>query len=250
MYMVADLPLNGLKVLVTRPQTQATVLSDLIAAQGGIAIPFPVITIKKLTTAVPVDNKLTGAAMIIFVSRNAVNYFIADVESDLANTIQCVAIGKGTAEAMQEKGLRVDLQPEKSVGSEGLLAIPELEDVSGKKIVIVRGKGGRELLADTLIARGATISYIEVYERCIASPSEEQCAAALLADTIVCTSVAGVTNLKQLLKNNIETVLIKPLIVLSERIKQHAISLGFKQVNVSADASDQAIMQRLMEMEK
>ena len=120
----------------------------------------------------------------------------------------------------------------------------------GKKIVIVRGKGGRELLADTLIARGATISYIEVYERCIATPSREQCDAALLADTIVCTSVAGVTNLQQLLKNNIETVLIKPLIVLSERIKQHALSLGFKQVDVSADASDQKIMQRLMEMEK
>lgn len=244
--MVADLPLNGLKVLVTRPQTQATVLSDLIAAQGGIAISFPVITIKKLATAVQADSKLSDAAMIIFVSRNAVNYFIAD----LANTIQCVAIGKGTAEAMQEKGLRVDLQPEKAIGSEGLLAIPELEDVSGKKIIIVRGKGGRELLADTLIARGATISYIEVYERCIASPSEEQCGAALLADTIVCTSVAGVTNLKQLLENKFETVLIKPLVVLSERIKQHAISLGFKQVNVSADASDQAIMQRLMEMEK
>jgi len=244
--MVADLPLNGLKVLVTRPQTQATVLSDLIAAQGGIAISFPVITIKKLASAVQADSKLSDAAMIIFVSRNAVNYFMADLD----NKIQCIAIGKGTAEAMQEKGLRVDLQPEKSVGSEGLLAIPELEDVSGKKIVIVRGKGGRELLADTLIARGATISYIEVYERCIASPSEEQCGAALLADTIVCTSVAGVTNLKQLLENKFETVLIKPLIVLSERIKQHAISLGFKQVNVSADASDQAIMQRLMEMEK
>jgi uroporphyrinogen-III synthase len=250
MFMAADLPLSGLSILVTRPQAQAQLLSDLIVDQGGIAIRFPVITIKQLDTHLWAKSNLADAAMIIFVSRNAVNYFMAGLKSDIASTLKFVAIGKGTAEAMREKGLRVDLQPEKTVGSEGLLAMPEFEGVSGKKIVIVRGKGGRELLADTLIARGATISYIEVYERCIASPSQEQCDAALLADTIVCTSVAGVTNLKQLLKNNIETVLIKPLIVLSERIKQHALSLGFKQVDVSADASDQKIMQRLMEMEK
>jgi uroporphyrinogen-III synthase len=248
--MVADLPLNGLKVLVTRPQTQAQLLSDLITEQGGSAIRFPVITIKQLDTHLWADSNLVDVAMIIFVSRNAVSHFVSGLRNELPKTIALVAVGKGTAEAMHQQGLTVDLQPTQAVGSEGLLAMPELAQVAGKKIVIVRGKGGRELLADTLIARGATISYIEVYERCIASPNREQCDAALLADAIVCTSVAGVTNLKQLLKNDIETVMLKPLIVLSERIKQHALSLGFNQVDVSADASDQAIMQRLMEMEK
>lgn len=248
--MVANMSLSGLSVLITRPQAQAQILSDLIAEQGGVAIRFPVIIIKQVDLPSSADSDLSDAAMIIFVSRNAVNHFMASLSYELPKTISLVAVGKGTADAMHQHGLKVDLQPMQTAGSEGLLAMPELTQVAAKKIVIVRGKGGRELLADTLIARGATISYIEVYERCIATVNEEQCDAALLADAIVCTSVAGVSNLKQLLLKDSETVMLKPLIVLSERIKKHALSLGFKQVEVSADASDQAIMQRLMEMEK
>ena len=248
--MVADLPLSGRSVLVTRPQAQADALSNMIVKQGGTVIRFPVITIKQRDSRLWADENFADVAMMIFVSRNAVNHFMAGSKAELPPQLKLIAVGKGTADAMKQQGLTVDFLPTQSVGSEGLLLMPELEHVSGKKIVIVRGKGGRELLADTLIARGATISYIEVYERCITEPSREQCAAALLADNIVCTSVAGVTNLTQLLNNEIDDILLKPLIVLSERIKQHALSLGFNQVTVSADASDQKIMQRLMEMEK
>ena len=248
--MAVDLPLAGVSVLVTRPQQQAQTLSDLIVEQGGTVIRFPVITINNIATRLWADIELIDAAMIIFVSRNAVNHFMAGLSAKLSTQTKLIAVGKGTAEALKKQGLSVDVQPAQGIGSDALLAMPELEQVSGKKIVIVRGKGGRELLADTLTARGANISYIEVYERCITSPSREQCNAALRADKIVCTSVAGVTNLMQLLKNDVETVLLTPLLVLSDRIKQHALSLGFKQVEVSADASDQAIMLRLMEMEK
>jgi uroporphyrinogen-III synthase len=250
MFMVTNLPLAGMKVLVTRPEHQAHHLSRLISEQGGMAISFPVIEIKPIAVESWTDLSIEHADMIIFVSRNAVDHFMAGKSELLTATSILIAVGKGTAEAMNKHGLSVDFQPRQSTGAEGLLLLPELEQVEGKQITIVRGKGGRELLADTLIARGAMINYIEVYERCLPLVSNEQCKAAFQADKIICTSLAGVENLMQLLKDNLEIILVKPLIVVSERIKQQALSFGFKHVVVSVDASDQSILQRLMEMER
>lgn len=245
--MAAKLALLGHKVLVTRPEQQANSLCELIEQAGGTAIRFPVIDIKAVEDISCPD--LSDIDVIIFVSRNAVNHFMAGIKTDLPPQLTWVAVGKGTAQTMNQQGLKVDLQPTQAVGSEGLLLLPEFEQVAGKNILVVRGKGGRELLADTLTARGAKISYLALYERCLPLVDDDQCQAVLKADSIVCTSVAGVTNLTQLLQNNIDAILLKPLLVLSERIKQHALSLGFSNVVVTDDASDQSIMQRLMEME-
>ena len=248
--MVADLPLLGRKVLVTRPQQQAETLVDMITQQGGVAISFPVIQINKLDIGLETNDRLFDTDIIIFVSRNAVEYFFSDAQRDIPESTTVVALGKGTAAVLHQYRVTHVLQPSQAIGSEGVLMMPELENVSDNKIVIVRGRGGRELLANTLTARGAKLSYIEVYERVLASPTDEQCKQALTADIVVCTSVAGVTNLTLLLKQDIGLVLLTPLIVLSERIKHHALSLGFKAVMVSADANDHAIMQRLVEMER
>ncbi len=247
--MVADLPLSGRNVLVTRPQQQAETLADMITQQGGEAISFPVIQINKLDGGSEMNDRLLDTDIIIFVSRNAVQYFFNDAEREIPESTTVVAVGKGTAEVLNQYSVTDVSHPSQAVGSEGVLMMPELENVLDNKIVIVRGRGGRELLANTLTARGAKLSYIEVYERVLASPTDEQCKQALTADIIVCTSVAGVTNLTVLLKQDIGEVLLTPLIVLSERIKQHAFTLGFKKVIVSSDANDHAIMQRLVEME-
>jgi len=248
--MVADLPLTGLRVLVTRPEHQAKALANMIAQQGGEAIMFPVIEIHKIDLGSEGSVSPLDADVIIFVSRNAVKHFFRDSKHELSPVTLVIAVGKGTAEVLDQQGISKVLQPTQAIGSEGVLMLPELEDVVDKNIVIVRGRGGRELLADTLAERGAKISYIEVYKRVLASPTDEQCKKATTADIVMCTSVAGVTNLCALLSEGIKLVLEKPLIVLSERIKQHALSLGFKNVMISANASDQAVIQRLMEMER
>ena len=248
--MVAKLPLSGHKVLVTRPQQQAKALADMITQQGGEAIVFPVIEINKINTGSEVSVSPIDADVIIFVSRNAVHAFFSENKPEIPASTLVVAVGKGTAETLAQHGHAQVLCPTQAIGSEGVLMLAELENVVDKNIVIVRGRGGRELLADTLATRGAKISYLEVYERKLPSATVEQCNQAYTADIIVCTSVEGVTNLCSLLNKDIEHVFKKALIVLSERIKQHALSLGFKDVMISADASDQAVIQRLMEMER
>ncbi len=238
--MARNASLNGLKVLVTRPEHQAQNLCDLINAQGGEAIAFPVISIKPMLVE---DKAVSNCDMIIFVSRNAVSYFVDGSRKKFNESIQCVAIGAGTAKRMIECGLRVDIQAPSPAGSESLLAMPEFQDAVDKQIVIVRGQGGRELLADTLTARGASVQYVEVYQRQIPSPNNDNIEQAKQAGCSIVTSVAGLDNLCQLIKG--DTLKNKRLIVISERIKQRALELGFQQIYVADDASDNAIVQKV-----
>jgi len=248
LFTVIKTSLDGLKVLVTRPEQQARSLCDSITAAGGVAIAMPVLDIVPI---VPWDGSefiLDQQDMIIFISRNAVTHFMTGSRGRLADNVQLVAVGSGTAATMRDRGLRVDIQPPPPAGSESLLAMPELNKVQNKKVLIVRGEGGRELLADTLLARGANINYLEVYRRGLPSRSKIEIDQAKTADCIVITSIAGLDNLCQLM--DINELTLKWLIVMSERIRQYALNLGFQQCVVVADTSDAGVMQQVNRMER
>ncbi len=248
--MVTDKPLAGQRILVTRPQAQSDNLTDLIQKAGGEAISFPVISIQPLPAESWGPVNLEQNDWLIFVSRNAVNTFIDGWQQKLPSQLQLAAVGDGTASAMREAGLSVDCQPDISNGSEGLLQMPAMQAMQGKRVLIARGVGGRELLADTLTDRGATISYVEVYRRTLAQHGREACVTAMHTDKLVCTSVAGVDNLCRILAEFRAELFCKPLVVVSERIRDHARTLGFRWVEVSADASDTAVLNTLIEMDK
>jgi len=248
--MVVNSLLAGSKVLVTRPEQQAKPLCDLIVKAGGQAIAFPAIEIVPIPTSNWAEIALAEQDMIIFVSRNAVSYFIEALTEPLPNQILLASVGAGSAASMHDHGLRVDIQPEKSIGSEGLLLMPEFDNMVDKKILIVRGKGGRELLADTLTQRGGIVQYLEVYERVLPSPSVVQCEQALTADYIVCTSVAGVKNLSVLLQKGLKKIVDKPMLVMSERIKAYAASVGFQNIIVTDTSSDKAVVELLTKLTK
>jgi uroporphyrinogen-III synthase len=109
--------------------------------------------------------------LIIFVSANAVR-FGGDLIGQRRD-LKIAAIGRATAQALNAAGLRVSIIPKGGSDSEALLASPELQHMAGQRVLIVRGRGGRELLGDTLAARGAEVVYAEVYERQPAHPSRE-----------------------------------------------------------------------------
>lgn len=242
--MVIKFDLDGLKVLVTRPQHQAEFLCDRVTNAGGEAIAFPTIDIVPIVGNGVED--LNKQDIIIFVSRNAVTYFDNALKQQLANNVLHVAVGASTAICMQEYGFQHVLQAPPPAGTESLLTMPELQNVEGKRVLIVRGQDGRELLAETLTARGAKTSYIEVYQRALPTPSKECVQQALLAECIIIASVNSLVNLCQLIgKENIKN---KHLIVVSNRIKQYAIEQGFAHINVAEGADDDALMQQLIEV--
>jgi len=159
---MTDTPLKGVGVLVTRPRAQAAQLVELIQNKGGTALCFPVIDIApREDLAIKADMALLPRPDIaLFVSRNAVAHGLPYAEDAIK-----AAVGPATAAAIEAGGQTVEIQPEQGFDSESLLAEPALQNVSDKNVLIIRGDGGRELLADTLRERGATVDYLSVYER-------------------------------------------------------------------------------------
>ena len=199
---MAEGPLQGVGVLVTRPRTQALELVHAIEAQGGSAYCFPVMDIAPLEE-LDVHNSaaaLESPDIVIFVSRNAVEYGIRH-----ANGGQLAAIGPATAQAITAAGRIVDIQSASGYDSEHLLAEPSLQDVSGKRVRIIRGSQGRELLADELLARGAAVDYLSVYERRLPTVGADSLADLEsrwrqgLINVITIMSVQSLVNLAELL---------------------------------------------------
>ncbi len=167
---MADRPLAGAHVLVTRPRQQSCELAAAIAQAGGDVIHFPVIEIVP-RNASEIDADAAGMAapdIVIFISRNAVAHGLS-----YARGAAIAAIGPTTAAAVEAAGKIVDIRAPEGFDSEHLLAEPALADVSGKVIRIIRGNSGRKHLADVLIQRGATVQYLPVYARRIPAYSRD-----------------------------------------------------------------------------
>ncbi|NOQ34275.1 MAG: uroporphyrinogen-III synthase [Methylococcaceae bacterium] len=243
--------LNSINILVTRPKQQGLSLIKLIEQHGGTAINFPTLEIIPLINNQQIKTKLEYLADYqwhIFISANAVNFALQANNGKIESFKQAkiAAIGKATAKALEEAGLIADLIPEIGFNSEALLAMPPMQSLKNKKFLIIRGEGGRETLAQTLKERGATVDYLEVYKR-VQPKADNSAILALLAEkkiqAITITSGEALHNLIAMLGNEIQATLFNiPLIVISERIKQIAQDLGFKQVHVSASPADTAII--------
>jgi len=163
--------LEGLGVLVTRPEPQAGPLARRLASEGARVYRLPAIEL------LPRDDRARQRAAlgpidrfhwIVFVSANAVRFGAALLEG--RRDLKLAAVGPATAAALNHAGFRVALVPQGGYDSEHLLESPEFRHVQGQRVLIVRGDSGRELLADVLEARGAEIQYAEVYERRCARP--------------------------------------------------------------------------------
>ena len=219
---MADGPLAGVGVLVTRPVGQSGELVSAIEAAAGRSIIFPVIEIvPRSPQDIESDLRRLGQPdIVIFVSRNAVEHGLA-----WAGDGTIAAVGPATAAAIEAAARVVDIRPSKGFDSESLLAEPALTAVRGKTIRIIRGVGGRELLASTLRRRGARVDYLEVYARRAPRYTDEeihgvvrQLEAGDIA-VIVVMSVQSFDNLLTLLPDSCHATLAKtPLVTPAARV--------------------------------
>jgi len=244
--------LQGIGVLVTRPSGQAEAICKLIAEHDGMAIHFPTIAIgpaEDEAAAKEYLTKIDSYQIIIFISPNAVRYGL-DLLGDrgLPPEIKIAAVGKGTARVLSERGIKVDIRPKDRFDSESLLEQSELEEVEGKGILIVRGNGGRQLLADTLRGRGAVVDYAEVYSRKISSVDPRPLIASWKNDVQIATitSCETLENLFRLLEERGVTLIKQtPLVVVSERMQSRAQELGCTNVILATEASDQGLLKAI-----
>ncbi|CAD6881735.1 Uroporphyrinogen-III synthase (EC 4.2.1.75) [Methylomonas albis] len=243
--------LNRARILVTRPAAQAENLSNLIAQHGGMPIRFPTLEIVEERPDPGLLSQATASDWLIFTSTNAVDFAIKAFggKMPVLRKFKIAAVGAATADALRQSGWPVDCVPASEFNSEGLLAEPELQALAGMRCVIVRGIGGREKLAESLRNRGAEVIYLEVYSRRQPVMDSSDLRADIAQgrlDAVTITSVEALQNLLAMLDGE-SIVLLKSilLVVMSERIGQAAEDSGFKQIAVSAQPTDAAILENL-----
>jgi uroporphyrinogen-III synthase len=166
------LPLQGVGVLVTRPEQQALRLCRLLESFGAITVRLPAIHIKPMGNVPELRHRLGAPEafdLIIFTSANAVRFGAALL--DERRDLTLAAVGPATARALNDAGYRVAVTPSDGFDSENLLALPMLARVSGRRILLVKGMHGREILQAQLTLRGAEVIVADVYRRERADPS-------------------------------------------------------------------------------
>lgn len=228
-------------VLVTRPSPQGEILCEKIRSEGMCSIFFPTIEFVSLSFSSQL-TEMNQCDWWIFISPQAVY----QVQHVTTHSIKIAAIGAGTAQALQAQGWSVDAYPRDEWNSEGLLALPEFQQVAGKKIAIIKGEGGREWLMNELIARGANVMSVNTYRRELPkydNPTEWLHKYDI--NMIVCSSNQGLENLLLLCKDASTLLQVIPVLVVSHRMQARAKELGFQHVIVAKNASHNAILEAI-----
>lgn len=242
-------------IVVTRPAHQAQQLARLIAAAGGEAILFPALEI--LDTAAPgainaLIARLDDFDLAIFISPNAVRRGMALIRAqrELPPHLAVAAIGSGSRKELEQWQVEQVVTPQHRFDSEGLLELPQFQNMRGKRVVIFRGEGGREILGDTLVERGALVEYAECYRRTrpVVDPLPLlQRWARGEVQAVTVTSGESLSNLFDMLGSTGQTWLKKtPLVASHERIGATARNRGVERVWITA-AGDEALVKGVIE---
>ncbi len=239
--------LRGLGILVTRPAHQAEGLCRLMAQAGGRPLRFAALEI--LPCADPALRRLLRQRwdLAIYISANAVRCALALGLPDAASN---AVVGQATAQALETAGVTPEWLPERA-DSEGLLALPALAQVRGWRILIVRGQGGRALLGESLRQRGALVEYAEVYRRALPATDPAELLARWQHEVQIVTATSSdlLDNLLVLLgEAGAAKLRATPLLVVSERMQQHARALGIGASWRAAGADDWNMYQALCRM--
>jgi len=225
---------------VTRPRAQAARLARLIEQAGGRALLFPAIEIEDVPAPAAL-SRLHQFDLAIFVSPTAVAKAMPQIAA-WPERVRVAAVGAGTRRALEKFGVTQIITPKSGADSEALLATRELGDVAGKRIAILRGDGGRALLGDTFVERGAKVEYLTCYRRLVPKPPARPWKAGDLAALTVSSS-QGLENLFAVLDP--EMLRSTPLFVPHARIAERARALAVREV-VLAGHSDDEMLERLV----
>lgn len=245
--------LAGRGIVITRPQQQSATLAAMIAEAGGRALRFPVIEIRDTEKTAELDaliDRLDDYHVAIFISPNAAERALGRITTrrHWPATLAAAAVGPGGAAVLAAQGIADVTVPARRFDSEGLLGTPLLQTVAGRRVVIFRGNGGREFLAEALRERGAAVDVVECYRR--QRPQAD--AVPLLTawtrgevDAVTVTSSEGLHNLFVMLGPTGEASLrVTPVFVPHPRIAAVARELGCTSV-ITTDAGDRGIFAAL-----
>lgn len=259
-------PLKNVVIAITRPIDQAKRLTALIEANGGASLLFPLIAIAPLEDYSAFEVSIANIHEVdwaIFISTNAVQNAMprliqklndfSQTHAQAHGTVESLhqlkfaAIGPTTAEALMRQGSAIGLKnvlvPDTRFDSEALLNTPEMQAIFNQRVVIFRGVGGREVLAETLKKRGAHITFAESYHRINPQTDDTLLARAVkqqACHALIVTSSEAMRHLIQL-THHADWLKSIPICVNHARIKEEASGLGLN-ISVAQAPGDEAML--------
>jgi len=256
-------------VVITRPAAQAGPLAARVAALGFKVTLLPLLEIHTLTgleeqaQLAATLASLPDYDLVTFVSPNAIDCVFAQLPSWPAG-LPIAVVGEGSRSALAAHGVTdanasiTSPADTARSDSEHLLLALDLPSLRGKRVLIVRGDGGRDFLADGLRAAGAEVHFMTAYRRAVPAltPALQSTLEQLLQhhhDWIITSSEAlrGLLQLLDLLRQQAgnDGIVVRMqqqhLIVPHARIAQTAAGLGFAHITLtgSGDAGVLAALQ-------
>ncbi len=254
-------PLEGLRIVITRPEPAATKTVLALQAAGAEAIAMPMLDIAPLSVKSvvgkfkPLLDAINTPTNVIFVSSHAAQYGVPVLNKmpDFQPYARYMAVGATTAAKLKSLGVDHVEVPTSGQDSEALLAMPQLQDVSGKTVVIIRGTseaGGREFLADSLTARGAMVVGIACYQRASRVLDIKERAAMKWAIANSTHVLVGSVETLEAIADNISKALVSRiphLLVPHERVALFARRRKVREVTV-VSLDDNSLIETLTKM--
>ncbi|MDH1220982.1 uroporphyrinogen-III synthase [Aeromonas caviae] len=235
--------------LVVRPAAQANQLVQMLRQLGHAPLCCPLLETRPGCDLPHLGDMLREADLVIAVSMHAVHfahYFLLQTGQTWPH-IDYFAVGQASADAFAEVGIQALCPADPR--SEGLLALPALQGVSGRRVLILRGNDGRDLIARTLASRGALVHYCATYERHYpdldgdALTRHWQTAG---LDSLLITSGELLQRLLALVPGPQHPWLYDRLLVVpSPRVAEMAEGAGFTRIVIAQGASNQALVAAL-----
>jgi uroporphyrinogen III methyltransferase/synthase len=254
--------------ILTRPAGQCGALAAALAREGVATLDFPLIGIAPARDTAPLAAALASLsdyALALFVSPNAIDCAL-DGAAPWPRAVPVGVVGPGSVRALSRHGIAPDTHtvifpqaaaddPEARFDSEGLLAALDarfgLAALSRRRVLLVRGDGGRELLAETLRAAGARVDIVAAYRRFAPTPAPqawEALRAGLATGRAawVLTSSEGVRNLAALAAAHLDAaaraaLFAAPALAPHPRIAEAARAAGFDSITVSGAGDDNLV---------
>ena len=245
-----------MSILVTRPLPQGEELVSRLRALGRVAWSFPLIEFTPGRQLPELGSQLASLAagdLLFALSQHAVEFAHARLQKQglrWPTAPDYFAIGRTTALALHKVSNRQVRYPLDREISEVLLQLPELQNIAGKKALILRGNGGRELLGDTLRERGADVTFCECYQRSARhydGAEEAMRWQSRGVSTLVITSGEMLQQLWTLIPQwyRERWLLSCRIFVVSERLAEQARELGWQDIQVADSADNDALLRAL-----
>ena len=182
----------------------------------------------------PALAQAVAAPMVIVTSPAAVRCAQEQVRLRQRAGQHWFALGQGTATALRRAGIARITLPEHGANSEQLLAGPELQALRGRVVGLLTAPGGRDMIAPTLVDRGARVLRADVYRRSplpIAGHRRQALAALPAHSALLVSSAEALAVLWGALDTGERRALCRrPAVASSERLCARLRALGFRRV--------------------